>query len=151
MIKDILDWVYTAYPSFKSRDVSEVGLDDLALWEELMREEVEETKAAIMSNNKHELLDGIVDLMWITLNIAAMSGIDSKEIEDYVERVRDSNYSKFCSNEQDAATTVYLYLSGQHPTKPLEAINTYYKKVGEKYVIFREDGKIMKSFKYKKV
>lgn len=152
MIKDILNWLYTAHPNWKDRRINDISNVELLLWQNLMNEEIFETKQGVMTLDKKELIDGVVDIIWIALNIGAMAGVRAEDLEEYVEKVRASNYSKFCDNEQDAETTVFQYLTGNHFDKPGESIKSYYKKVGDKYVIFRqEDNKILKSFKYEKL
>lgn len=149
-ISKILEWVYTAKPELRNRTITDIEAKDIFLVNALINEEYIEAREAIYNGNKQEFIDAIVDSIWMTLNYAAMGGITANEILAYAEKVQESNDSKFCDNEEDAAHTVNLYNTGMHPDKISYTIETYWKKVGSKYVIFRkEDNKIMKSYKYK--
>jgi hypothetical protein len=150
-MKEILEWVYTAKPELRERNIQEVSKEDISLWKSLMDEETDETLHAIENNSKTELIDGVWDIIWVAANIACMAGVTEEEFKEHGKKVEESNFSKYCDNEQDAETTINLYLCGKHPDKPLENIDSYWKKVGSKYVILRKsDNKILKSFKFKK-
>lgn len=151
-ISKILERVYTAKPELRKRTISDIEGKDIFLAESLIQEEYAEAKEAIFEGNKVEFIDAIVDSMWMVLNYAALAGVTITELDTYASLVLTSNYSKFCESEEEAAQTVALYSIGQHPDKMLQSIKTYYKKVGDVYVVLREDdNKIMKSYKYEDV
>lgn len=119
---------------------------------DLVKEEVDELKEAITEGDKKEVMDAVVDIFWVTMNVAYFYGLDPKEIVEYFDKVSDSNWSKFTSDEQVAIATVEAYNSGTHPDKPGVIIPTTYTKEGIWYVIRNaETGKILKSINYKKL
>lgn len=96
-----------------------------------------------------ELRDAVADINVVNANVAYHFGLD--ESADF-EEVMKSNFSKYCTTEEDARKTVELYATAQHPDKLGEMIDCDYKQKGEYFIVFRKtDGKIMKSYKYKKV
>ena len=148
IIKDVLKWLKIAKPEWGK---SKVSFKEKNLVKSIIQEEVDELFSAMDNNDKGEMKDAIVDIFWVALNAAALYGISENELQDFVNKVSESNWSKFCDKEEDAIDTVVAYASGTHFDKPDKIIDTYYKKIGDKYVIFRKDGKIMKSINYFKV
>ena len=150
-IKSILEWVYTAKPELRKRTIADITDKDITLIRDLVEEEISEGVDAILRMDKEGFKDAIVDSIWMILNLAAMGGLTSEEIEEYAKKVQESNDSKFCTNEADAVQCVFLYNMGQHPDKMLQSIDTFFKKITEnRYVILRKsDNKIMKSHLYK--
>ena len=150
-IKSILEWVYTAKPELRKRTIADITHKDITLIRDLVEEEISEGVDAILRMDKEGFKDAIVDSIWMILNLAAMGGLTSEEIEEYAKKVQESNDSKFCTNEADAVQCVFLYGMGQHPDKMLQSIDTFFKKITEdRYVILRKsDNKIMKSHLYK--
>lgn len=150
-IKNILEWIYTAKPEFRTRTLEDITKQDVNLIRTLVEEEISEGVDAILSINDDGFKDAIIDSIWIILNFAAMAGLTTEELENYAIKVQESNDSKFCTNEADAIQTVFLYGMGQHPDKMLQQIDTYFKKISEnRYAIYRKsDNKIMKSYLYK--
>lgn len=144
MIKDIYNWLEVA-------GVSQEGTpQQFDLWKRLMEEELDEMDQAFKDKNKDEMLDAFVDLIVVNTNMPFMMGYSLEDIQDRVNRVLKSNWSKYCDNEEDALVSVNLYREGNHPTKPGEKIKAYYEKVGEWYIIKRlPDNKILKSHLYK--
>ncbi len=66
--------------------------------------------------------------------------------------VMDSNFSKFCTSQDEADKTVEAYANGTHPNKNGEKIKCYHVKVGDYWIVKRvEDGKILKSINFKEV
>lgn len=97
--------------------------------------------------NLTEIRDGLADT-YVTLgNVAYDLGIT----EDDFEKVMESNWTKFCNTEEEAEETVDLYMTGQHPDKLGEKIETYFEKGKNKYIVRKKNGKIMKSYLYKPV
>lgn len=106
----------------------------------LIKEETKEIEEAIEANDKVELLDGILDLLYVTIGLAVSYGLDGV-LEEGFQRVHDSNMSKFCSTKLEAIASVAAYKE--------KGIETHTKQVGSKWVIFRtEDGKVLKSIAY---
>ena len=136
------------------------------LFQDLVLEELEETKVAFIEYNmtrddshnvikgindiaREEMLDGFVDLTWMVMNGAFMMGFSIEELNQKFADVLKSNLSKFCDNEDDAILSVELYKTGKHPTKIGQEIDAYYEKVGDWYIIKRSsDNKVLKSHKF---
>ena len=114
-----------------------------ALRIELMQEELNEIEKAIEEGNPVEILDGLSDLIVVTLGTVLELGF--KDVFDEAfERVHASNMSKACKTIEEAEATVKKYLK--------EGVATYYEQVGEYYIVYRKkDNKILKSINYNKV
>ena len=87
----------------------------------------------------------IMELNNIMFNIWVLD----KRIFAKFKQVLKSNYSKFTTDENIAIQSVEAYKNGTHPTKLGQNIDSYYKKVGDYYVIFKSNHKILKSINYK--
>lgn len=95
-----------------------------------------------------ELRDACADMRVVMGNLIHFSGLREKFDEDFSD-VMISNFSKYCTKEEDAIETVRLYSEGTHPNKMGEKIETYYEKVDEYFIIKKkEGGKILKSLHY---
>jgi hypothetical protein len=141
-IQRILDWC-------KLAGIPQNGDDkQFNLWIDLMEEELKETIAATKDNNPEGILDGLADLIWVTCNWAHMNNLD---LISMLEKVDKSNYSKFCTSTVEAVATVDAYRNGTHWDKMGVQIECDYKKVGDYFIIKRNDGKILKSLNYKPV
>lgn len=96
-----------------------------------------------------ELRDASADLRVVLGNLIHFSGLRTVFNED-LDEVMKSNFSKFCSTEEEAQETVALYGRGEHPNKMSEKIECIYEPVEEFFIIRKkDDGKILKSFKFK--
>ncbi len=92
-----------------------------------------------------ELRDACSDMRVVMGNLIHFAGIQDKFNEDFNE-VMDSNFSKFCSTEEQANESVKAYANGTHPNKMGDVIECYYEKVGEYWIIKRKkDNKVLKS------
>jgi len=97
----------------------------------------------------HELRDACADMRVVLGNLIHFAGIKEKFNEDFNE-VMDSNFSKFCSTEEQAQESVEAYANGTHPNKMGEVIECYYEKVGDYWIIKRKnDNKVLKSIGFK--
>lgn len=106
----------------------------------LIKEETLEIEQAIENNDKVELLDGIIDLIYVTIGLAVSYGLDGA-LEEGFQRVHASNMSKFCSTKLEAMSTIAAYKD--------KGIETYTRQVGSKWVVYRsEDNKVLKSIAY---
>lgn len=143
-IKDVYSWLNVG-------GVPQVGTpQQFNLWKELMLEEIQEMEDAFNNNDLEEIKDAYVDLLWVNTNLPYMLSIPVEELEQKIQDVSKSNWSKFCDNEEDAIISVNLYRAGGHPTKIGQQIEAYYEKVGDWYIIKRtSDDKILKSHKFR--
>lgn len=165
MIKPVCDWLSEVRPPDNS---SEQLVLDLSLVVEELFETIEGCESKVRAelariilnkntnlinklNNRErnltEIRDGLADT-YVTLGNVAY---DLDITEDDFEKVMKSNWTKFCNTEEEAQETVDLYMTGQHPDKPGEKIETYYEKGKNKYIVRKKNGKIMKSYLYKPV
>jgi NTP pyrophosphatase (non-canonical NTP hydrolase) len=126
-------------------------LSKVELSKTLLEEEVKELFDGINNDNNTEIIDACCDIIWILMNVLFFRGIDLLDFKKYFNKVKESNYSKFCTSEFEAKTSQALYKTGDHPDKPGEVIHTIVEKVGTYYVIKRLDGKVLKSAYYKKL
>ena len=116
---------------------------------ELIHEELDELHVGVINNDNDEIKDAVGDLIWVLSNLLYFKGITIEDFKDYFKLIEESNYSKFCSNEEDAIKTIELYKSGNHPDKLGVIIDCYYEKIDDYYIIKRNDGKVLKSYLYK--
>lgn len=93
----------------------------------------------------NELRDACADMRVVMGNLIHFAGIKDKFNEDFNE-VMDSNFSKFCSTEEQAQESVEAYAKGTHPNKMGDVIECYSEKVGDYWIIKRKkDNKVLKS------
>jgi len=148
VIKDIHTWLETAKPEFGSKTKIPLSLD-------LIHEEYQELSDALINNDREEIIDAAVDLWWVINNITYYYGITPDEITNHCDKVRESNFSKFCKTIDEASETVKAYKFGDHPSKPNQRIEAYYEYTNnEEYpfvVLRKSDDKILKSLYYKDV
>lgn len=96
-----------------------------------------------------ELRDACADLRVVMGNLIHFAGIQEKFEEDFNE-VMDSNFSKFCTTEEEADESVEAYANGTHPNKMGELIECYHVKVGKYWIVKRKkDNKVLKSIKFR--
>jgi len=113
--------------------------------------EIKEAQDAIQSfvgsdeQDLVELRDACADMRVVMGNLIHFAGIQDKFNEDFNE-VMDSNFSKFCSTEEQAQESVEAYANGTHPNKMGDVIECYHEKVGDYWIIKRKkDNKVLKS------
>lgn len=93
----------------------------------LVKEEVEgELFPSYEEGNVTEVLDAIGDSFKVLSQLAYSLSV---EPEDILKEVNDSNFSKFCYDEDDAIVSVKSYENDDR------YINVHYKLVGDVYVI----------------
>jgi len=143
MIEDIYKWLETAgVPILGSQQQHDLCVG-------LIEEELDELRTAYHKKDHEETKDAIVDLLWVVLNYAYMFDISTEELQEKVDRVSYSNWSKFCVTEAEALKSVELYAKGEHPTKPGAKIDAYYQKSGDYWIVKRtSDNKILKSLEF---
>jgi predicted HAD superfamily Cof-like phosphohydrolase len=113
--------------------------------EEHLKEITEEFIPQKQENyNKKETLDALGDLQYILSGSVVSMGYKNV-FEEAFDRIHKSNMSKMCRNKQEALFTIR-----HHQTKGETKKMEIQQKNG-KYIVVREDGKIMKSINYQKV
>ena len=143
MIKDVYNWLMVAGVPQKGTP------QQFELFHNLVLEELEETTNAFRDKSKEDMIDGFVDLMWVILNGSYMMGITLDDLQNKIDRVSYSNWTKFCTIENNAVETVEAYKNGTHPSKLGQPVEAYYEKVGDFYIIKRvSDNKVLKSLDF---
>lgn len=121
--------------------------EDIKKW---LIEEIDELKEAINTNNTLEKYNAVADAIWILGNFIYYEKLSIGLLNQELEKVNLSNFTKFCKSEEEAIKTVEAYKNGTHPNKIGSFIDTYYVKNGNYFIIKRiSDNKIMKSINFK--
>jgi len=115
--------------------------EEIALGFKLMQEELGETIFAAITEDDAEFKDGIIDMLFILIQIANTSGVD---IQEFTQRVYDANMSKLCPDLACANDTIDKYRK--------EGIAAYSELTsGGRFIIKRKsDGKVLKGINFKK-
>ena len=107
----------------------------------LIEEELDELRDAVVKKDIVEIADALCDIQYVLSGAVLEFGLGEKFAELFNE-VQRSNMSKSCDSEEEAILTVKDYQENKKT-------NCYYKKVGEKYLVYREDdNKTLKSINY---
>lgn len=111
----------------------------------LIEEELDELKEAIHNNDYIEVLDAIVDILYVTYGAGAAYGFDINKAFDLVH---ESNLSKMCFSEDEAEKTLYKYKSDESLSKTYPS--PVIKQLDETHwiVIESSTGKALKSINY---
>lgn len=145
MVERIYTWLELAGRKFDDKSRKNKSLT-------LVKEEMNELYEATLNDDFREMKDAFVDVIWTMCNVMYDKGIPKEEILDMIKLVETSNYSKFCTTEEEAVETCAKYNSGTHWDKEGVSIQTYYQKVDNFFIVKRlEDDKIMKSINYIKI
>jgi len=109
---------------------------------DFIREETAELEEACKNRDIVEILDAILDIVYVSLgNGTMLFGLKDKILKGYAE-VQASNMSKLCRTEEIAKESV----------KAMEAkygVPYYYEKVKDYWVVYRKsDRKVGKSVEY---
>ena len=115
-------------------------------WPELPNEEVKELRLALIEEEAQELrealeqhdvvaaADALADLLYVTYGAAHTFGID---LDKVLEEVHRANMSKLWTGEEVATLPGPGDGSGEYPFDA-------FKVAEDAYVVYREDGKVMK-------
>jgi hypothetical protein len=127
--------------NWQNRTTPQIDKKDAEFVINFIQEELDELKQAVEENNIIEILDAILDITYVCLGNGSMVfGLKDKIIPAYAE-VQSSNLSKICHTEEEAIETTKT--RSEQQGRPC-----FYKKVGEGFVVYREDDKVMKSINY---
>lgn len=114
---------------------------------DLILEELNELRDAIKDKDMVEVGDALADILYVTYGAGVSFGIN---LDKAFRLVHDSNMSKLCKSEEEAAQTVDWYKHNQ-----TEYDSPTYRKCeqDDKYwVVYNQStGKILKSIHYSKV
>ncbi|MCG8306596.1 MAG: nucleoside triphosphate pyrophosphohydrolase family protein [Cytophagales bacterium] len=107
----------------------------------LIREELEELKAAIEDNDIVEIADALCDIQYVLSGAVLEFGLGEK-FRDLFDEVQRSNMSKSCATRAEAEATVKHY-------KEHKGMDCFYKEVDGHFLVYRtEDNKTLKSINY---
>jgi predicted HAD superfamily Cof-like phosphohydrolase len=127
--------------SYQNRSTPTIDPKDAQFVIDFISEELDELKEAVATNDIVGILDALLDITYVsTGNGALVFGLKDRFIDGYAE-VQASNLSKICMTEEDAIETVKV--RSEQQGRPC-----HYEKVGDGYVVYRDDMKVMKSIKY---
>lgn len=91
--------------------------------------------------NTKEILDALCDLRYVVDGTAVVTGLD-KVYELGIREVHRSNMSKACNTHEEALATKKKY------EDEWKEFTFYIHPVGDKFVVYRNDRKVMKSINY---
>jgi predicted HAD superfamily Cof-like phosphohydrolase len=127
------EWQNRITPTINSQDADFVV--------KFIQEELDELKESVNQKDIVGILDAILDITYVGLGNGALTfGLKDKIKKGYAE-VQASNLSKICNTEEEANLTVVQRFKEQG--RPC-----HWEKIGEKYVVYRDDMKVMKSINY---
>lgn len=134
-------------------EAAESGSDDqLIEFAKTMADKAEDLMGADRGRTEGdltELRDACADMRVVMGNLIHFAGIQEQFDKDFNE-VMDSNFSKFCTSEQEAQDSVDAYGAGTHPNKMGEVIECYHEKVGDYWIVKRKkDNKVLKSINFR--
>lgn len=108
---------------------------------DLIKEEYKELRDAVRDNDLVETADALGDIMYVLYGAILEFGF-SDSFEEIFNEIHRSNMSKACESIKVAEKTINHYYEK-------DGTESYYKKVGEKYVVYRSnDNKVLKSVNY---
>jgi predicted HAD superfamily Cof-like phosphohydrolase len=126
---------------WQNRTTPTINPDDAKFVVDFIQEELDELKESIADNDIVGIFDALLDITYVcTGNGALVFGLKDRFLEGYAE-VQASNLSKICMTEEDAIETVKV--RSEHQGRPC-----HFEKVGDGYVVYRDDMKVMKNVKY---
>jgi predicted HAD superfamily Cof-like phosphohydrolase len=126
---------------WQNRTLPTINQEDAEFVINFIQEELDELKESVKENDIVGIFDAILDITYVGLgNGALVFGLKDKIEAGYAE-VQASNMSKICKTEEEAIETVKV--RSEQQGRPC-----YYEKVGDGYVVYRDDMKVMKSINY---
>lgn len=126
---------------WQNRTTPTINPDDAKFVVDFIQEELDELKESIADNDIVGIFDALLDITYVcTGNGALVFGLKDRFMEGYAE-VQASNLSKICMTEEDAIETVKV--RSEQQGRPC-----HFEKVGDGYVVYRDDMKVMKNVKY---
>jgi predicted HAD superfamily Cof-like phosphohydrolase len=126
---------------WQNRTIPTINKADAEFVINFIQEELDELKQAVEENDIVGVFDAILDITYVGLgNGTLVFGLKDK-IEDGYAEVQASNLSKICKTEEEARLTVIKRAEEQG--RPC-----HYEKIGDGYVVYRDDMKVMKNINY---
>ena len=140
-ISEVEEFNNTMGKGWQNRTTPTINRADADFVINFIQEELDELKLAVEENDIVGVFDAILDITYVGLgNGALVFGLKDKIEAGYAE-VQASNLSKVCKTEEEAKQTVEVRSKEQG--RPC-----HYEKVGDNWIVYRDDKKIMKSLNY---
>jgi predicted HAD superfamily Cof-like phosphohydrolase len=140
-ISEVETFNTTMGKNWQNRNTPTINPEDAEFVINFIQEELDELKEAVFKNDIVGIFDAILDITYVGLgNGALVFGLKDKIEAGYAE-VQASNMSKICKTEEEAIETVKV--RSEQQGRPC-----HYEKVGDGYVVYRDDKKIMKNLNY---
>ena len=140
-VDEVEEFNITMGKGWQNRTEPTINKKDAQFVVDFIQEELDEMKEAIEQDDIVGILDAILDITYVGLgNGALVFGLKDKILPGYAE-VQASNMSKICKTEEEAIETVKV--RSEQQGRPC-----HYEKVGDRYVVYRDDMKVMKSINY---
>lgn len=144
MNNNYLEMVSEFHKTFKAPILNKPTIpsdDRCDLRVELLQEELNELKQAILDKDLVEIADALCDIQYVLSGAVLEFGMNDKFNELFNE-VQRSNMSKACDTMKDAIATLSFY-------KEKDGTEGYYKEVNGKWIVYRRsDDKVLKSVNY---
>ncbi len=107
----------------------------------LLQEELNELKQAIIDGDIVEIADALCDLQYVLSGSVLEFGLGDKFTDLFTE-VQRSNMSKACNSVEEALESILHY-------KQKDETEGYYKEINGKCIVYRKlDDKVLKSINY---
>ena len=105
----------------------------------LLQEELNELNAAIDAGNIVDAADALCDLQYVLSGTVLEFGL-ANHFNSLFNEVQRSNMSKACNTEEEAIATIGMF--------PEDQDQYDYKEKDGKWLVYRNDGKTIKSINY---
>lgn len=106
----------------------------------LLQEELNELSDGIKNNDIVEIADALCDLQYVLSGAILEFGLYDK-FNELFDEVQRSNMSKACESIKEALSTLSYY-------KDRDGSEGFYKEKDGKYIVYRNDEKVLKSINY---
>lgn len=106
----------------------------------LLQEELNELSDGIKNGDIVEIADALCDLQYVLSGAILEFGLYDK-FNELFDEVQRSNMSKACESIKEALSTLSYY-------KDRDGSEGFYKEKDGKYIVYRNDEKVLKSINY---
>jgi len=139
----LLDQFYNSVKTFNNLAGNGNTMKDFIAQNKCLLEEVGEVREGIDNNDPTEILDGIIDTIYVALGMLQKLEQLGCDIQGAIARVCYDNLEKFPIYEEDAQRTIREYNA--------KNVNASYKYNDRhnRYVVKNEAGKVLKPYYFK--
>lgn len=139
----MLDQFYNSVKTFNNLAGNGNSMKDFIAQNKCLLEEVGEITEGIDNNDPTEILDGVIDTIYVALGMLQKLEQLGCDVQGAVAKVCYDNTNKFPIYEEDAQKTVREY-----NTKNVNASYSYNDKY-KRFVVKNEAGKVLKPYYFK--